>query len=105
MESFFLAETLKYLYLLFTPDSIFNSENYIFSTEAHPFPTWSYGRLTSNQQNSKTDSPFIPIQKVEYPQNDFQGDDVDSVMKGFKRKMCLIKDYKEASKVTFLNWR
>ncbi|OUM67647.1 glycoside hydrolase family 47 protein [Piromyces sp. E2] len=37
MESFFLSETLKYLYLLFDPDNKYN-KNYIFSTEAHPFP-------------------------------------------------------------------
>jgi len=36
MESFFLAETLKYLYLLFTPDHPINKGNYIFTTEAHP---------------------------------------------------------------------
>jgi mannosidase alpha-like ER degradation enhancer 2 len=41
MESFFLSETLKYLYLLFDPDNKFNRENYIFSTEAHPFPVVS----------------------------------------------------------------
>lgn len=38
MESFFLSETLKYLYLLFTPDHWMNKENWIFTTEAHPFP-------------------------------------------------------------------
>lgn len=53
MESFFLAETTKYLYLLFDPDNFLNSEgygtvldtpngecivesSYIFNTEAHP---------------------------------------------------------------------
>jgi mannosyl-oligosaccharide alpha-1,2-mannosidase len=36
-ESFFLAETLKYLYLLFTDDTVIPLENYVFNTEAHPF--------------------------------------------------------------------
>ncbi|KAI8851243.1 glycoside hydrolase [Chytridium lagenaria] len=40
MESFFLAETLKYLYLLFDASNPFNSKNYIFNTEAHPFPVY-----------------------------------------------------------------
>jgi len=40
MESFFLSETLKYLYLLFDPENEYN-KNYIFSTEAHPFPVVS----------------------------------------------------------------
>ena len=36
MESFFLAETLKYLYLLFTPDHWISSGEWVFNTEAHP---------------------------------------------------------------------
>ena len=51
MESFFLAETTKYLYLLFDPDNFLHgnaetldhslnctthSQGYIFNTEAHP---------------------------------------------------------------------
>jgi len=36
MESFFFAETLKYLYLLFAPPSAFNFDDVIFNTEAHP---------------------------------------------------------------------
>lgn len=38
MESFFLSETLKYLYLLFTPDHDINKGNYVFTTEGHPIP-------------------------------------------------------------------
>ncbi|KAJ2070839.1 hypothetical protein GGI09_008431 [Coemansia sp. S100] len=37
MESFFLAETLKYLYLLFSPADYFSLDEYVFNTEAHPF--------------------------------------------------------------------
>jgi mannosidase alpha-like ER degradation enhancer 2 len=36
MDSFFLAETLKYLYLLFAPDSAFPFDEDTFNTEAHP---------------------------------------------------------------------
>ncbi|KAG0220957.1 mannosyl-oligosaccharide alpha-1,2-mannosidase, partial [Mortierella sp. GBA43] len=38
METFFLAETLKYLYLLFGPNDIFPLDKYVFNTEAHPLP-------------------------------------------------------------------
>lgn len=38
MESFFLAETLKYLYLLFDEYNFINSGNFIFNTEGHPIP-------------------------------------------------------------------
>ncbi|KAJ2610073.1 hypothetical protein H4S08_003773 [Coemansia sp. RSA 1365] len=37
MESFFLAETLKYLYLLFSPVDYYSLDEYVFNTEAHPF--------------------------------------------------------------------
>jgi len=37
MESFFLAETLKYAYLIFAPESTLDLKNYVFTTEAHPF--------------------------------------------------------------------
>uniref|UniRef100_A0A4W4GWI4 alpha-1,2-Mannosidase n=1 Tax=Electrophorus electricus TaxID=8005 RepID=A0A4W4GWI4_ELEEL len=41
MESFFLGETLKYFYLLFSDDSnIINLDKYVFNTEAHPLPIW-----------------------------------------------------------------
>jgi len=37
MQSFFLAETLKYLYLLYTPNDFIDLDKYVFNTEAHPF--------------------------------------------------------------------
>ncbi|KAA0190671.1 alpha-1 2-Mannosidase [Fasciolopsis buskii] len=40
MESFFLSETLKYLYLLFDENNPLNRNemDYVFSTQAHIFP-------------------------------------------------------------------
>nr|XP_033772037.1 ER degradation-enhancing alpha-mannosidase-like protein 3 isoform X2 [Geotrypetes seraphini] len=42
MDSFFLAEMFKYLYLLFSEKDnlIFDIEDYIFTTEAHLLPLW-----------------------------------------------------------------
>jgi mannosidase alpha-like ER degradation enhancer 2 len=41
MHSFFLAETLKYLYLLFAPDDVLDLKAVVFNTEAHPLRrTW-----------------------------------------------------------------
>jgi mannosidase alpha-like ER degradation enhancer 2 len=41
MESFFLAETLKYLYLLFAPPQTLDLGSVVFNTEAHPIRrTW-----------------------------------------------------------------
>ncbi|MBK7229651.1 MAG: GH92 family glycosyl hydrolase [Ignavibacteriales bacterium] len=36
MESFFLAETLKYLYLIFAPEETLDLNKFVFNTEAHP---------------------------------------------------------------------
>lgn len=38
MQSYFLSETLKYLYLLYSDDSVISLDDYVFNTEAHPFP-------------------------------------------------------------------
>ena len=40
MQSFFLAETLKYCYLIFAPDETFDFQQMIFNTEAHPLRIW-----------------------------------------------------------------
>ncbi|KAK9384613.1 glycosyl hydrolase family 47-domain-containing protein [Lipomyces mesembrius] len=37
MESFWMAETLKYAYLLFADPSLISLDDYVFNTEAHPF--------------------------------------------------------------------
>ncbi|KAK9459070.1 glycosyl hydrolase family 47-domain-containing protein [Lipomyces oligophaga] len=37
MESFWLAETLKYAYLLFSDPELISLDSYVFNTEAHPF--------------------------------------------------------------------
>ncbi|XP_028319181.1 endoplasmic reticulum mannosyl-oligosaccharide 1,2-alpha-mannosidase-like [Gouania willdenowi] len=42
MESFFLGETLKYLFLLFSDDSeLLSLDKFVFNTEAHPLPIWT----------------------------------------------------------------
>jgi hypothetical protein len=41
MESFFLGETLKYFYLLFSNDSLIPLDKYVFNTEAHPLPRFT----------------------------------------------------------------
>jgi len=41
MQSFFLAETLKYSYLLFADQDVLSLDEYVFNTEAHPLTkTW-----------------------------------------------------------------
>lgn len=44
METFFLGETLKYLYLLFGENDIIPLDEFIFNSEAHPLPIIGNGR-------------------------------------------------------------
>lgn len=37
MESFWLAETLKYFYLLFEDEELLSLDEWVLNTEAHPF--------------------------------------------------------------------
>ncbi|KAH6650080.1 glycoside hydrolase [Chaetomium tenue] len=37
MESFWIAETLKYFYLIFSEPELISLDDYVFNTEAHPF--------------------------------------------------------------------
>ncbi|KAK3356178.1 mannosyl-oligosaccharide 1,2-alpha-mannosidase [Neurospora tetraspora] len=45
MESFWMAETLKYFYLLFSPEDLLPLDKVVFNTEAHPLPVFEVGRL------------------------------------------------------------
>ncbi|XP_009145514.2 mannosyl-oligosaccharide 1,2-alpha-mannosidase MNS2 [Brassica rapa] len=60
MQSFFLAETLKYLYLLFSPTTVIPLDEWVFNTEAHPLKIvpWndqvSLGQSTAVQQRKPT---------------------------------------------------
>ncbi|CAH0016323.1 unnamed protein product [Clonostachys rhizophaga] len=47
MESFWLAETLKYLYLLFSPNDLLPLDKVVLNTEAHPLPRFNMGKLFS----------------------------------------------------------
>lgn len=43
MPSYFIAETLKYLILLFGPDEYIGLEDFVFTTEAHPLRKLEFG--------------------------------------------------------------
>lgn len=47
MESFWLAETLKYFYLLFSPNDLLPLDKVVINTEAHLFPRFDMGQLFS----------------------------------------------------------
>ncbi|AQK45938.1 Mannosyl-oligosaccharide 12-alpha-mannosidase MNS1 [Zea mays] len=55
MQSFFLAETLKYLYLLFSPPSVISFDEWVFNTEAHPL------RIAPVNYNKSIGTPVRPF--------------------------------------------
>lgn len=59
MESFFLGETAKYMYLLFDPNHPLNKldASYVFTTEGHPLiiPKRSYSKQSPVHRDSKKD--------------------------------------------------
>ncbi|KAI6024438.1 glycoside hydrolase family 47 protein [Pisolithus marmoratus] len=44
MPSYFLAETLKYLYLLFLEEDVIPLNRWVFNTEAHPLPVFEWSQ-------------------------------------------------------------
>lgn len=68
MESFFLSETCKYLYLLFDTDNPVNKMaiNYLFSTEGHIFPIhWKY-RIDELKKFNNPNKKEIVEEKVNF---------------------------------------
>ncbi|KAL1197415.1 Mannosyl-oligosaccharide 1,2-alpha-mannosidase MNS2 [Cardamine amara subsp. amara] len=53
MQSFFLAETLKYFYLLFSPTTVIPLDEWVFNTEAHPLKIVPWNdKVNLRQSNS-----------------------------------------------------
>jgi hypothetical protein len=50
MPSFFLAETLKYLYLLFSDENLLPLSEFVFNTEAHPLKIFTKSQPSSEQK-------------------------------------------------------
>lgn len=71
MESFWLAETLKYLYLLFddSEDEKLPLNKVVFNTEAHPFPRFDPNPLFktgwSREQASNQDDKIVNQDKID----------------------------------------
>jgi mannosyl-oligosaccharide alpha-1,2-mannosidase len=67
MQSFFLAETLKYLYLLFSPSTVIPLDEWVFNTEAHPVRITPRVdepiSLEDNVANTKSSNPVARVQQ------------------------------------------
>eukprot|EP00615_Pteridomonas_danica_P011828 CAMPEP_0114333130 /NCGR_PEP_ID=MMETSP0101-20121206/3554_1 /TAXON_ID=38822 ORGANISM="Pteridomonas danica, Strain PT" /NCGR_SAMPLE_ID=MMETSP0101 /ASSEMBLY_ACC=CAM_ASM_000211 /LENGTH=1141 /DNA_ID=CAMNT_0001464055 /DNA_START=1072 /DNA_END=4497 /DNA_ORIENTATION=+ len=77
MPSYYLAETLKYLYLLYDPNNFIHKKPYIFSTEAHPFLSVSNGYLSTRNITTTAKKSQSTNDEVEI-EVDIQGQTIDS---------------------------
>ncbi|XP_051676979.1 ER degradation-enhancing alpha-mannosidase-like protein 3 isoform X3 [Oryctolagus cuniculus] len=100
MDSFFLAEMFKYLYLLFAEkeDIIFDIEDYIFTTEAHLLPLWlSTTNRSASRKNGTSeyteldDSNFdwtCPNAQLLFPNDPLYAQSIREPLKNVVDKSC-----------------
>ncbi|XP_069794269.1 ER degradation-enhancing alpha-mannosidase-like protein 3 isoform X2 [Narcine bancroftii] len=98
MDSFFLAEMFKYLFLLFAEkeDVLFDIEDYIFTTEAHLLPLWLSTNFTKNKKNETSytyldDSNFdwsCPNTQVLFPNDPSYANSIREPFKNVVDKTC-----------------
>lgn len=71
MESFFLAETLKYLYLLFSEEDLIPLDKFVLNTEAHPIPifrpNWKASDIPNERKKLEEDASRELAQEVAEP--------------------------------------
>ncbi|CAD0106023.1 unnamed protein product [Aureobasidium uvarum] len=74
MESFWLAETLKYFYLLFGPNDVLPLDKVVFNTEAHAFPNFELGKLFKTGWKRKARDSNGQIVESTAPRDAITGD-------------------------------
>ncbi|KAJ3509850.1 hypothetical protein NMY22_g16160 [Coprinellus aureogranulatus] len=60
MPSYFLAETLKYLYLLFIEEDLISFDDWVFNTEAHPLPIFKWTQWEKELFGVHTNETMAP---------------------------------------------
>ncbi|RWS29972.1 ER degradation-enhancing alpha-mannosidase-like 1, partial [Leptotrombidium deliense] len=96
MESFFLSETCKYLYLLFDFDNPLNRypTRYIFSTEGHVFPVSSKMRNNNWQQDFySNEEDSVKINALNVNANNETGNSCSKINEDRQYLLPLKNDY------------
>lgn len=66
-QSFFLAESLKYLYLLFSDDDLISLDHWVLNTEAHPLPIKGKNKFyRSAEENPMSEGRVINAKKSDF---------------------------------------
>ena len=92
MESFFLAESLKYLYLLLDEDNFYNSDQFVFNTEAHMFPIFktfrTFGHDLEDPRKIIVDARGADLPIQDGVLTEYKGDAFDTVVNGLEKGFC-----------------
>ncbi len=97
MNSFFLAETCKYLYLLFDEDNFIYQGNYVFSTEGHIFPVFGKSSRTTRTASTATTTPTTTTALTN--KGGGEGGDIN-IIDEFYPQMCFLHSlYDEQSSI------
>ncbi|KAE8348466.1 glycoside hydrolase [Aspergillus coremiiformis] len=72
LESFWMAETLKYFYLLFSDRDFIPLEDNVFNTEAHPFPKFELGGDLKTGWKRKSREPELAPESAPQSQQQVQ---------------------------------
>ncbi|KEY74110.1 hypothetical protein S7711_05360 [Stachybotrys chartarum IBT 7711] len=70
MESFWLSETLKYMYLLFSPNDLLPLDKVVINTEGHPLPRFDMGRLFSTGWQRKPRGQHVEVVEKDATKDD-----------------------------------
>jgi len=100
MDSFFLSETCKYLYLLFDVDNFVNKENYLFTTEGHLLPLnlpWHKNSSDSVRDICPNDRYKTPQSRSQYTQNYYM--EFGGMVPVTSQEKCFVKVNKNAQKL------
>ncbi|KAK4553005.1 mannosyl-oligosaccharide alpha-1,2-mannosidase [Recurvomyces mirabilis] len=90
MESFWLAETLKYFFLLFSSNDILPLTDVVFNTEAHAFPRFELGKLfkTGWERKPRDESGhLLPVPEKAAEEKKSEGDKPDPLAGAGPRKI------------------
>ncbi|KAG7919879.1 hypothetical protein KL927_000559 [Ogataea polymorpha] len=103
MESFWLSETLKYLYLLFDDetDPKWDLENIVFNTEAHPFPRYTKApfatgwRRQGKLESLESEKKETPAQEAELGKADTDLDVSEAKLKASRDNEAVAEALKQ----------
>ena len=92
MDSFFLAETVKYLYLILEDDNFVNKDEYLFNTEAHILPVLLFERQDSTKSARSQTNQDTSEQDTQQEQEQEQNKEKDEIVNNQEWYYCKARE-------------